>query len=306
VFKKILVGIDTATETHHAFDAALSIAKATEADLSLLHVFSWDDAHEKCLSMLHSELEGIENNNKVSKNDPLVECIISQYRGHEKPETLVKYQAAAQKAGVQANIESPRRGRPASNLCSAATIEKTDLIAVGHRDKNLGSNSELDDLHLGSVSHEIIHRAPCSVLIANRIDANTESLTHIDRILTALDNSVMDQLVFQEALDLAKETGAELTLLNVLPSSEKKHSLAKLEKLKNQAADAGVSVRVEQVIAEDDSIGKAICELAAEKEVSLTLVGRRKLSEAQEHVLGSVSHYVAYHAPCAVLIVQPS
>lgn len=265
MFKKILVGIDTSVETHHAFEDALSIAEATGAAISLMHVFSWDDAYDKCLAMLYSELEEIENNEEIIEHDPLVECIISQYRGHEQPETLIKYRATAQKAGVQAEIAPPRRGRPGNNLCNAARMEKADLIAVGHRDKDWGKTLGLGEFRLGSVSHEIIHRAPCSVLIAHRFDVGVGALTKMDRILTALDDSVMSQAVFQESLDLAKATGAKLTLLHILPPSERNHSLEKLNLLKGQANAMGISVSVEQLTSENDSIGKVICEFAAEK-----------------------------------------
>ena len=306
MFKKILIGIDISIETHHAFDDALLIAEATGAAISLMHVFSWDDAYDKCLAMLYSELEKIENNEEIIEHDPVVKCIISQYRGNEQSETLIKYRATAQKADVQAEIAPPGRGRPGSNLCCAARMEKADLIAVGHRDKDWGKPFGLGEFRLGSVSHEIIHRAPCSVLIAHRFDVGVGALTKMDRILTALDDSVMSQVVFQESLDLAKATGANLTLLHVLPPSERNHSLEKLNLLKGQANAMGISVSVEQLTSENDSIGKVICEFAAEKKINLILVGRRKLLEVQEQILGSVSHYVAYHAPCAAIIVQPS
>lgn len=329
MFTKILVGIDTSVETHHAFDDALSIAEATGAALNLMHVFSWDDAYDECLALLYPYLEEDEgmsearlfrNGLKAQKRDfdtnkeveeileldPFEKCIISRYRGHEQSETLIKYRATAQKAGVQAEIEPPRRGRPGNNLCNAARMEKADLIAVGHRDKDWGKTLGLGEFRLGSVSHEIIHRAPCSVLIAHRFDVGVGALTNMDRILTALDDSVMSQVVFQESLDLAKATGANLTLLHVLSPFERNHPLEKLNLLKDQANAVGISVSFEQLTSENDSIGKVICEFAAEKKTNLIIIGRRKLLEVQEQVLGSVSHYVAYHAPCAAIIVQPS
>ena len=53
-------------------------------------------------------------------------------------------------------------------------------------------------------------------------------------------------------------------------------------------------------------IRKSLCEFANEKQFDLILVGRRRFSEVQEQILGSVSHYIAYHAPCAVILVQHS
>ncbi len=306
MFKKILVGIDTSVETQHAFDDALTIAKATGATLSLMHVFSWDDAYEKCLARLYSELEEMEKSEKLVEQAPLVECIVSRYKGHEQTETLLKYLTTAQKEGIQVEIETPRLGRPGLNLCNAAKINKVDLIAVGHRDKNWGQMVRLGEFRLGSVSHDVIHRAPCSVLIAQRRDLGVGALKDMGRILTAWDGSAMSQVVFQESLDLAKATGASLTLLHILSSSKSDRLLEKLQILKERANAVGVSVSVEQLICENYSIGKVICEFADEQKIDLIFVGRRRLLEVQEQVLGSVSHFIAYHAPCAVIIVNPS
>lgn len=48
MFKKILVGINASAEIDYPFEDALTIAKATGADLNLLHIFSWDDAYDTC------------------------------------------------------------------------------------------------------------------------------------------------------------------------------------------------------------------------------------------------------------------
>jgi nucleotide-binding universal stress UspA family protein len=306
MFKRILVGIDTSVATQHAFADALSIAKATDASLHLMHVFSWDDAYDKCLAMLYSELQEIDNNEALIEHDPPLECLISQYRGHEQPETLIKYQADAQKAGVQAEIEPPRRGRPGINLCRAAKIEQADLIAVGHRDKDVGEMLGLGELHLGSVSYEVIHRASCSVLISHRADVAVEPLKKIDQIMAAIDDSIMSQFVFQESLDLAKATGAHLILVNVLSPSENSRPPENLQIFQDRATAVGVPVHVKQLSSASHSIGRVICEFAHQQKTDLILVGRRRLLELQEQVLGSVSHYVAYHTPCTAIIIQSS
>ena len=91
-----------------------------------------------------------------------------------------------------------------------------------------------------------------------------------------------------------------------MSSSEKNRPLEKLQLLKDQANAIGVSADVEELISENHSIGKVICDFAYEKKIDLILVGRRRLLEVQEQILGSVSHYIAYHAPCAAIIVQHS
>ncbi len=47
-----------------------------------------------------------------------------------------------------------------------------------------------------------------------------------------------------------------------------------------------------------------LCKLASEEDIDLIVVGSRGLTGLQELALGSVSHRVAHHAPCPVLIVR--
>ncbi|MEW4369865.1 universal stress protein [Paenibacillus kandeliae] len=50
--------------------------------------------------------------------------------------------------------------------------------------------------------------------------------------------------------------------------------------------------------------GKEIVRYAADVHADLIIIGSRGLGTLQEWMLGSVSHYVAQHAPCAVTIVK--
>lgn len=50
--------------------------------------------------------------------------------------------------------------------------------------------------------------------------------------------------------------------------------------------------------------GKEIVRYAADVNADLIIVGSRGLGTLQEWMLGSVSHYVAQHASCAVTIVK--
>jgi len=378
MFKKILVGLDVYVEAQHAFDDALSISKATNAFLTLLHVFSLDEVYNFCQFLLYDALEHpttslleqehltcvktlslqakilvlllsqeyistskmipmngdyltcvktlslqakilvlllsqehLSTSKIIPVNDPLWQCIISRSIGHEvdQPEILLACLDEAKKAGVQANI-LPRRGQPGHVLCEVARNEQADLIAVGHRDKQWGQELGMGELRLGSISHYVIHHAPCSVLIAHRHiedDVAIGALAGMSHILMAVDDSAMSQVVFQEALDLARKVDADLTLLHVTSPSENNHPLEILQSLKDQASAVGVPVTIEQHRAEkNQSIGQAICEFVHEKQFDLILVGRRRFSEVQEQILGSVSHYIAYHAPCAVILVQHS
>ncbi|MGQ4646440.1 universal stress protein [Lyngbya aestuarii] len=152
------------------------------------------------------------------------------------------------------------------------------------------------------------------------------------KILVAFDNSSNGQAVFEQALSLAKLTGASLMLLHVLSEGQEgapqlaslsgmsyypglredavinyrkqweafeNKCLEQLRSLTAQASTAGVSTEFTQSVGEP---GHRICELASNWQADLIFVGRRGHSGLQELFLGSVSNYVLHHAPCSVFI----
>lgn len=150
------------------------------------------------------------------------------------------------------------------------------------------------------------------------------------RILVAVNNSPVSETVFEEALLMAKSTGAHLMLLNVLSpfdvsylnstkicsdnlypvnmhnidyyiqawESLTEKGLNYLYQLCQKATELGVSVEVAQNLGDP---GKTICEIAASWDADLILVGRNDLCKFN---LGSTSNYVLCNASCSVLIVQ--
>lgn len=311
MFKQILVGIDAYSEPQHAFDDALVIAQATGASLKLIHVFSLDDAYELCQLELYSErFHKLEcDPMHPDRLDPIVECILAKSLGREAkiPEVLGVCHGYAQNAGVRAEIQTAH-GKPGHLLCNEARDGKADLIVVGHRDKHWSTGLGLYGLELGSISHYVIHHAPCSVLVTYRHvedQAIIGRLEDMKQILVAIDGLTTSQFVLQEALDLAKATKANLTLLNVLLPHQSDRPLELTELYPDQANAGDVSIAIKQIHADNNhSIGSAICKFAETEKFNLILVGRHKRSELQELVLGSVSHHVVNHATCAVLIVH--
>jgi nucleotide-binding universal stress UspA family protein len=150
-------------------------------------------------------------------------------------------------------------------------------------------------------------------------------------ILAAIDTSDRGEIVFYNALALAKKTGANLMLLHVLSDEEEgypqfptysyypmldrpiaeayhqkleAHEKAGLEMLRSRTAEAtkqGVNTEFSQLSGQP---GDLICELANNWEADLVIVGNRGLRGLKEVLLGSVSNYVTHHANCSVLVVK--
>ena len=154
------------------------------------------------------------------------------------------------------------------------------------------------------------------------------------KVLVAIDKSDMSKHVFNEALFLAKATGAELMLLHVLsPFDEqyptfvslqtdsiyptfraedvdyclgqwdalKQEGIEFLTLLNNQAIAENVTVDFTQELGDPSRL---ICEVARVWEADLIVMGRRGRRGFSEFILGSVSNYVLHHAACSVLTVQ--
>ncbi|HAA27032.1 MAG TPA: universal stress protein [Cyanobacteria bacterium UBA8553] len=149
------------------------------------------------------------------------------------------------------------------------------------------------------------------------------------KILVALDRSPQADIVFEQALELAKKDEASLMLSHCLPSDLQGSSLyadvygvglvnysheiqEQLKKEKEEAREllarycetsTAQGVLTEWDVRAGDA-GKAIAELANSWDADLVVLGRRGHRGLTEMVLGSVSNYVVHHAPCSVLIVQ--
>jgi nucleotide-binding universal stress UspA family protein len=152
------------------------------------------------------------------------------------------------------------------------------------------------------------------------------------KILVAVDDSPIAQVVFAEALDLARATGASMMLLHVL-NLEQRYSpelprsyipyyypiitdellqqyQAEWEANENRGLDLlrsliqkaeGIPVEFTQNIGNPSRV---ICEVARDWGADLIVTGRRGRTGLTELLMGSVSHYVTHHAPCSVWVVQ--
>lgn len=154
------------------------------------------------------------------------------------------------------------------------------------------------------------------------------------KLLVAVDKTEMDQHVFDEAVSLAKATGAHLMFMHVFypfdeqffnadfvephvfyPTSYqeanneyvkhwekiKQEGIDFLTSLSSQASAEGLDTEYKL---EAGDPGRMICQVARNWEADLIIVGRRGHMGLTEFFLGSVSNYVLHHAPCSVLTVQ--
>jgi nucleotide-binding universal stress UspA family protein len=157
----------------------------------------------------------------------------------------------------------------------------------------------------------------------------------IEKILVALDHSESSNLVFDEALTLAKALNAQMMLVHVISAEESisprimptgsilggyseipsvsferfreewqayiDRGSEMLQARVQQAKEAGVAAQYQQL---SGGIGIQICDLAKTWDAEIVAIGRRGYSGLKEFIMGSVSNYVLHHAPCSVMIIH--
>jgi nucleotide-binding universal stress UspA family protein len=206
-------------------------------------------------------------------------------------------------------------GRPADAILDMAADFGPDLIVAGSR-----GHGPIATMLLGSVSAELVDRAPCPVLVARRAAS--------DRVLIAYDGSSESK----EAIALVSRRpflgGEEASVISIAqppvlwrsgitPSmyrqviSDYSGELTKLEaeydQLATQAASqlkqAGVEAKAESRTGDP---AHEILMAASRLGSDLVIVGSRGRTGLKRVVLGSVARNVLINAQASVLIVHKS
>jgi nucleotide-binding universal stress UspA family protein len=142
------------------------------------------------------------------------------------------------------------------------------------------------------------------------------------RIVVGTDGSETAAEAVSQAIELARLTGASLSLVSAYqPASERRVKAEQAEApvdvqyeigpredvnliLDAAAAEAkqqGIEVQTHPVEADP---ADAILNVAEETHADLIVVGNKGMTGARRYLLGSVPNNVSHHAPCSVIIVR--
>lgn len=156
MYSKILVALDNSPTSDALFAQALDLTQATEGALLLVHSLS--NQEESSPLFMSGRLDSI-------YWAPGTELDLEAWRQEwvryetESLERLRGWAAIANTAEVATEFRQ-LRGNPAVAICKAAQEWGADLVVIGNRGR-----TGLAELVLGSVSNEVMHKAPCSVLV---------------------------------------------------------------------------------------------------------------------------------------------
>jgi nucleotide-binding universal stress UspA family protein len=154
MLKKILVALDNSPVSSAVFEQALTIAKATNAQLMLLHIFFDDEEGHPLIA----PFQGLATLSAQS-----YQRLQQQWKDYETEwqNRLRSYVERAEAAGVKAEL-TQSYGNPGRAICDWAWTWDADLIMVGRHGQH-----QMSGWRLGSVSIYVSQNAPCSVMMVD-------------------------------------------------------------------------------------------------------------------------------------------
>ena len=121
------------------------------------------------------------------------------------------------------------------------------------------------------------------------------------KILVASDGSPTANKAVDRAVDVARHTGADVTILTVgHPDKAGRIAAAEAARVTKDDTDR-VAVATKT---DDGDAAQIILDEAEQGRYDLLVVGNKGMTGAGRFLLGSVPNKISHHAPCALLIVR--
>ena len=289
---RILCPVDFSTQSDHALLYAMKMAARYEAPLHVLHVIP---------PMAAPSVGGLgaAGRQLIARN---FTAMIERWR----------------EPGVETLGELLESANPADTISQRADALDVDLIVTGSHGR-----TGIERLVLGSVVDPLVHRCHHPVLvIPNALDLERlDNPSAITRIICAIDFSTASLTAFAHALSIAEETGAHVTLLNVIeplpefvtpplqpaewiaepaPGPAQAKCLARLRALVPRSADDYCTVHA---VVLEGRAWQQILRLAERQHSDLIVLGAHGRNACDLIRFGSNSRSVITHAHCPVLVV---
>jgi nucleotide-binding universal stress UspA family protein len=156
MLQRILVAVDNSTMGRQVFEEALALARATRANMIILHVLDPEERGSPQIPMVY-------NTYTMPLDEPTMKLYRQQWQEFEEQGLKMLQSLADIANGVGVKTEfTQKTGSPERAICELANSWKADLIVIGRR-----GLSGVKEFFLGSVSSYVMHRASCSVHIVH-------------------------------------------------------------------------------------------------------------------------------------------
>ncbi|MGA7412430.1 MAG: universal stress protein [Bryobacteraceae bacterium] len=280
--KRILVPIDFSPHSEPAARLAASLACRFHSEISLLHVVEpgqsdWAEPAVTYTTNLEEE-RARERLDEYLKGDS---CKVSVNRF-----VLV--------------------GNCALQICRFSEADESDLIVVPTRGYGVFRR-----LLLGSTTAKLLHDAKCPIMTGKHLeDAAGFDTTHPARILCAVDLGATSERVVGWARDFGGEIGVDITIAHIVLTPEGARQgpgdtdltaaicESDEDRLRQLAKHTGVAAHI--IVRAAPDIRKAVCDLAANTDADLVVVGRGERVGAR---LKPTTYSIIANSPCPVVSV---
>lgn len=212
--------------------------------------------------------------------------------------------------GLNGNVESyVCQGEPPEVILETAHGNRADLIALGTYGRK-----GLKRLLMGSVTSGVILNAPCDVLVVRK--ACTGCTGRYRSLLVPFDGSESSKKALTRASALAKEDGAVVSVVYVIPRYEEMVDFFKTEAISKSLYEeaekliqgarsmaAGLGIEIKAVVQEGHA-GEKITEMAERLGNDLILIGTHGWRGVNKAIMGSTAERIIAYAQSPVLVVK--
>ena len=304
VFSKILLAVDGSLPSVVAEELTVFLAKRLDSTVTVVNVFSHEfmGSHlEKYFPVQYKDVP-LGAGGGGAPEERLIEEPMPGAQETSLRESTASYlqrgtyaidQAVAlfKVEGVPVDQKLLKHVDAAESITREAEKGNYDLIVVGY------SGEKEEEPHLGSVAKKTAEYAKTSVLIA-------KEKKQISKIIVPVDGSERSRKVVHYATILARELGAEVTLLNVQESDLPPEITKEIgTRILSEAAGQFKGTEPYQKLASGDP-AKTIIQMAREEDYDLILMGHKGHNAVSRFLLGSVSDHVIQYADRSVLLIR--
>ncbi len=293
--KSILCPVDFSEFSIYAYEYAQSIAWHYKGTLLLEYVLY----SPKPLEFGRSYPDAYEESRRKARAD--FERQLQEF-ANRHTRTAIQQRCFVQEAAQESSVTD--------SILSLAEAQTVNLIVMGTHGLR-----GFDRLVLGSVAEKVLRRARCPVLTVRKPAHHVISPVrdpepvHLNKMLLCADFSDPAHHAAKYAFSMAREYGAELTLLHVLEDLPKSKDL--------QSATAQAMKQLEEYIAPEARDGckvkvmvrsgkpyLEITQVALEAQVDLVIMGVRGHGSLHTAIFGSTTHRVIQLGAAPVLAVH--
>jgi len=242
----------------------------------------------------------------LSTADLEIAFVIDPRRAHEedverRAEHILERAAGVARARGADPVTRVLAGDPAEAILREAADRRVDLVCLGPDAGLLGGA-----IRIGRVAAHVLRHAAGSVLLGREAGPDFPSA-----VQCAIDGSDSSVDTARVAAQIAKLAGATLRLQHVIPIFRGDNAEWTLDDGEPSPPEIEPAVEVVRSLGVEPiremAMGRpehALVETIRRDEIDLAIVGHRGLSGVKRVLLGSVSEYVATHAPCSVLVAR--